>query len=108
VLFVSEQDRVVVRIGDFHFAARRVRRVPEADGLEPGILERAKERVEVLEEEVEQQRELRDPAAAAGSTSAGQYPGHSAWPTRPMRGRGRTVLQKSPAVHRTPATLRCP
>jgi hypothetical protein len=35
-----------------------VLRVPEVDGFEPDIIECAQERVEVLEEEVEQQREL--------------------------------------------------
>ena len=43
-----------------YIAAGRVRRVPEVDGFEPGIIECAQEGVEVLEEEVEQQRELRN------------------------------------------------
>ena len=57
---LPEQHGVAVGVGYLHLAAERVRRVAHMINVEAGRAERGHDGIEILEEEVEQQRQPRD------------------------------------------------
>jgi hypothetical protein len=59
-LGLAEQDRVAVRVDELGLAAERVRRIAQVIGLRARPADRADQRVEVVHEEVEQQKALRE------------------------------------------------